>query len=232
MCSEKVSNITILLIDDRFISILPYSISGSELYHLYSMDIIENSADVIEWPTSTVTTVSSSLGSLSRGALILLALLSKSDYSNGLPGCGPTIAVSLVRCGFGDEMLHAFKQLSGASLDDKLLAITYSIADEFRRNSRGMLGSRYPGLASNLLSSNLLTAQAIGDFVTPIVSSSPFPVWIERSPNISQIASLCRGNFHWGPAILEKKLHNILWPAISSRLLLSVFSFFSYLYMR
>ena len=153
-----------------------------------------------------------------------MALLSKSDYSQGLSGCGPAISTSLVRCGFGNDILHAFKELNGTALDDKLLSITHAIADELRTNSRGTLGSRYPTLASALLSSNLLTAKAIGDFVTPIVSTAPFPAWIERSPNIPRIASFCQRNFHWGPSILEKKIHNILWPGISLRLLISVSS--------
>lgn len=188
------------------------------------MDVIENSTDIIEWPSSTVTTVSPLFGSLSRGGLILIALLSKSDYSRGLSGCGPTIATSLARCGFGDNILCAFKQLNGTALDEKLYAITHAIADELRSNSRGALGSRYPTLASDLLSSDLLTAKTIGDFVTPIVSSAPIHAWIERSPNIPQIASFCQSNFHWGPSVLEKKIHNILWPGVSLRLLISVWS--------
>ena len=133
-----------------------------------------------------------------------------------------TIAISLAHCGFGDNILHAFKQFTGSVLDQKLLDITHSIADELRSNSRGALGSRYPVLALNLLSSNLLTAKAIGDFVTPVVSSAPFPVWIEWSPNIPWIASLCQSNFNWRPAVLEKKLYNILWPGVCFRLLISV----------
>ena len=152
------------------------------------MDAIENSTDVIEWPSSNVSTISPLFGLLSWGGLILLALLLRSDYSQGLPGCGPTIAISLAHCGFGDNILHAFKQFTGSVLDQKLLDITHSIADELRSNSRGALGSCYPVLALNLLSTNLLTAKAIGDFVTPVVSSAPFPVWIEWSPNIPRIA--------------------------------------------
>ncbi|KAF8958708.1 PIN domain-like protein, partial [Flammula alnicola] len=103
----------------------------SDRYLLYSIDAIKNMAEVL----------------LSRGGLLLVALLSKGDYSDGFPGCGIRIATSLARGGFGDRILHAFDRLEGFKLDTELKAITNSIQTELFSNSCGHLGSSHPSLA-------------------------------------------------------------------------------------
>ncbi|KAF8955937.1 PIN domain-like protein, partial [Flammula alnicola] len=110
------------------------SISRSKKYDLYSIDAIQNTESV----------------ELSRGGLLLIALLSKSDYSNGLPGCGLIISAGLARCGFGDEILHAFHKLEDFKLSRKLIEITEAIKAELQNNTKGHLNSTHPNLASKL----------------------------------------------------------------------------------
>ena len=50
---------------------------------------------------------------------MLYALLAGGDYSKGVAGCGPVIALGLARCGFGDDLLSAIKNvdLGGCEAD-------------------------------------------------------------------------------------------------------------------
>jgi Holliday junction resolvase YEN1 len=86
---------------------------------------------------------------LSRGGLLLVALLSKSDYSDGLDGCGPLISASLARCGFGERILCAVERLEDFKLQRELESIAVDIQAELRSNSLHFLQSRHPKLASN-----------------------------------------------------------------------------------
>jgi 5'-3' exonuclease len=50
------------------------------------------------------------ISGLTGGGLLLYALLSGGDYSPGITGCGPVIALALARC-FGDILLSAIRKI-------------------------------------------------------------------------------------------------------------------------
>ncbi|KAF8158856.1 PIN domain-like protein, partial [Pholiota molesta] len=108
----------------------PIAGSNGSRYLLFSMDAVENTV------------------SLSRAGLLLIALLSKSDYSDGLLGCGPGISASLARCSFGKQILWAVERLEDFKLLRELESISSDIQAELRSNSRNLLNSCYPQLAS------------------------------------------------------------------------------------
>src|ERR1700733_15190484 len=49
----------------------------------------------------------SDMVALTRGRIILVALLTSDDYDSGVPGIGAVITYGLIRCGFGDRMIDA-----------------------------------------------------------------------------------------------------------------------------
>lgn len=169
---------------------------------------------------------------LSHGGLLLVALLSKSDYSDGLIGCGPGISASLARCGFGERILRAVERLEDFKLRRELESIAVDIQAELRSNSRNFLHSRYPMLATNF-SVEIIAPDKISAFLSPIVttgSPSPgllpltIPIWTMKEPSIPRIRQFCRQPLGWAQNTLEKKLKNILWPGVFLRVLSSVCS--------
>lgn len=84
--------------------------------------------------------------SLTLGGLLLFALLSGGDYSNGISGCGRMVALGLARCGFGDQLLEAIeKDEDPAIFSPRLRGL---ICAELRDNHQGKLGTRHPSLAA------------------------------------------------------------------------------------
>ncbi|KAG6327633.1 hypothetical protein ID866_11456, partial [Astraeus odoratus] len=74
-----------------------HTVMRSEHYDdmkLYTMDALEHSAGV------------------TKGALLLVTLMSGADYDDGIRGCDVDIALQLAHYGFGDELLHAVETLT------------------------------------------------------------------------------------------------------------------------
>ena len=159
---------------------------------------------------------------LSRGGLLLIALLSQSDYSDGLIGCGTPTAVLLAQSRFGDQILQAFSTLCGVKLDEKLRDIAVQIQNELQYNTSGHLSTCYPGLASKFTVDHILSKR-IALYVDPVVSDhTTIPTWLEKEPIVSRIAHFCMGTLSWMPDILEKKIGNVLRPGVAFRILISV----------
>ncbi|KAF8956109.1 PIN domain-like protein [Flammula alnicola] len=184
------------------------SVARSEIYEVYNMDVIKDNHNV----------------GLSRGGLILIAVLSGGDYSDGLDGCGSTTSAALARCGFGDRLLKAFDKLESIKLDKELEIIARDIEAELRYNTSGFLTARNPKLASEF-SVEHIAPDKVSAYLYPVVSASStsnLPNWIAREPNVPQISKFCAQTLNWAPNDLEKKLQNILWPGVFLRIITSV----------
>ncbi|KAJ7502773.1 hypothetical protein B0H11DRAFT_2170838 [Mycena galericulata] len=84
---------------------------------------------------------------LSRGALLLFALLAGGDYHSGVLNLGKVTASALVRCGFGDQLLRAFEtRVHDDQLKVFLVGWRAEINAELRSNSRGFLKQRHTSL--------------------------------------------------------------------------------------
>lgn len=211
--TQCIKGVRILLIlsettrlSHRF-KIRTYRRVGSEritVYELYSSDSIENTRDV----------------SLSRGGLLLIALLSQGDYSNGLHSCGLSTSTALARCGFGDRLLAAITRLEGSNLDHELESVVLDIQAELCSNSQGFLSSCNPTLALALKVDHF-SLQRRAPYFNPLVTSStsPTPQWLQREPSIPQIATFCMQAFNWAPSDLEKNIGNCLWPGVFLRMI-------------
>lgn len=103
---------------------------------------------------------------LTRGGMILCALLAGGDYHKGLPGCGMKVAVGLARCGFGDKLVAACEDLVSVREDGKvdvegraqleawLVGWRTDVALELESNSMGHLPSKRSATAKVLLAFN------------------------------------------------------------------------------
>jgi len=164
--------------------------------------------------------------SLTRGALLLFALLSGGDYDQGIRGCGRVVALGLAQCGFGDELLSAIERNEDINIFGPRLR--NAICAELRGNSQGKLGARHPSLAAQVpedfpnrevleLYTHPLTSQSCG-CTTPSQRD-----WRTRGPSIAKIAQFCFDHLGWKTeSVLKEKLHNHLWEGVFAQMLFSV----------
>ncbi|KAB5591761.1 hypothetical protein CTheo_4793 [Ceratobasidium theobromae] len=69
---------------------------------------------------------------LTRGGMILIALLSGGDYDQGAKRCGPKTALALAQRGLGDELLDAFQTFSRERLADYLPSWKAAVVEALR----------------------------------------------------------------------------------------------------
>ncbi|CAE6506169.1 unnamed protein product [Rhizoctonia solani] len=69
---------------------------------------------------------------LTRGGMILIALLSGGDYDEGAKRCGPKTALALAQRGLGDELLDAFETLSRERFIDYIPAWKDAVVEALR----------------------------------------------------------------------------------------------------
>ncbi|KAF8057456.1 PIN domain-like protein [Lyophyllum atratum] len=100
---------------------------------------------------------------LSRGGLLLFALLAGGDYDPGIGGCGCMTARALAACGFGDSLLEAATSMSGMGLQNWLHGWRLNLKYELQSNSQGHLKHRSPKFHGRLPLTSLNSM-----FYTPI----------------------------------------------------------------
>jgi len=90
------------------------------------------------------------ISGLTGGGLLLYALLAGGDYSPGVAGCGPVIALGLARC-FGDDLLSAIRCIDvggGHKAEEVFKELRDRICSELKTNSRGFLAFCHPAVAT------------------------------------------------------------------------------------
>lgn len=168
--------------------------------------------------------------SLTRGGLLLFALLVGGDYDLGIEGCGSGIAHGLAKCGFGDTLMNALSSLSGTCLRKFLDLWRKQMREELRTNAAGILGRCYRAVAAKIPDSfpNLSVARLYHSPLTSwseSESAGPVPdrtVWKPREPDIERIATFCTERFAWDPEKLFTKFRSTLWPGVAFQILCSV----------
>lgn len=162
---------------------------------------------------------------------MLYALLSGGDYSPGITGCGPIIALALSRC-FGDILLSAVENLDidDHKADKAFANLRDQICNELETNSRGFLGFCHPAVAKgfpetfpdrNIL--KLYCKPTISTSSRELVNSvGPSGNWPFREPSIAGIAQFGRENFGWKGETKLKEGMGRMWEGILSQMLYSV----------
>ncbi|KAJ6485088.1 hypothetical protein C8R47DRAFT_939685, partial [Mycena vitilis] len=133
---------------------------------------------------------------LSRGGLILAALLTGDAHSSGVLGCGKAIAVSLARQGLGDDLLEAARTLHGDALHAYISEWKANLVEELQQDPSGRRGRRYFNLAQRIgEDSRFPDLDILKYYLSPVTSWSngggglrpfPFHPW-----DLSRLAGLC-----------------------------------------
>ncbi|KAL5523813.1 hypothetical protein ACEPAG_7986 [Sanghuangporus baumii] len=155
---------------------------------------------------------------MSRGGMILFALLTGGDYDNGIDKIGKATAHALVRCGFGDELYSAVLNRDVVSLHNFLPTWRERINTELRENRQGFLRRAAPGLC---LPNNFPNLELLDKYVRPERNEGGIQgVWKNRELNLPQLAAFCEEYFEWGTRTqIIKRFRSLLWDASVIRLL-------------
>ncbi|KAJ7497127.1 PIN domain-like protein [Mycena latifolia] len=153
---------------------------------------------------------------LSRGALLLFALLAGGDYHSGVPNVGKVTASGLARCGFGDRLLEAFEHKNEQQLKTFLVGWRAEMNAELRSNSRGYLKQRNTSLT---IPPDFPDFEVLANYAAPVrdKSSGGRAIRDNRDINLPALAEFCEDKFsEWGHrSAIIKRFRTLLWqPAV------------------
>ncbi|KAL5524916.1 hypothetical protein ACEPAF_8785 [Sanghuangporus sanghuang] len=160
---------------------------------------------------------------LSQDGLILIALFRGGDYDpDGIEGCGTTVAHALARCGFGEKLLDAARELPRPRLQAFLDGWRNEIRSELRSNSRGFLNTKKLKLAKDL-PDTFPNIDVLRLYTYPVTSERkdmrPEFLW-DREPDLMKLAALCERKFEWGVReIIIKRFRTVMWAPIVLRIM-------------
>ncbi|EKM54091.1 uncharacterized protein PHACADRAFT_185071 [Phanerochaete carnosa HHB-10118-sp] len=152
---------------------------------------------------------------LTRGGMVLIALLSGGDYDNGVKGLGPKIAHGLARCGFGDRLLTAYRT-GEAHFRAYLPRWRDELNTELRTNASGMLPHCCSSAAVSPNWPDMITLTA---YFNPVCSAlngqgtSSLALQDRDDLSLPRLAKFCEDHFdEWGhrSRILER-FHNFMY---------------------
>ncbi|KAJ3804169.1 PIN domain-like protein [Lentinula aff. lateritia] len=178
--------------------------------------------------------IESQLETLHAG-LVLVSLLLKNDYSNGVSDIGSETAVGLAKCGYGDDLLKAYNSFSTMpqQLAEVFSQLNHDMADEIEFNTYHKLRYCSPSKANLLHVSKFLSLKDLSTltaFLEPITSWSrsmdhsqapSTSQWPSQTPNVLGITKFCCNNFGWPAEHVLKRFHADLWPAVIMQMLSS-----------
>ncbi|KAH7333717.1 hypothetical protein B0J17DRAFT_578612, partial [Rhizoctonia solani] len=164
---------------------------------------------------------------LTRGGMILIALLSGGDYDQGAKRCGPKTALALAQRGFGDELLGAFETLSHEQFIDYIPAWKDAVVEALRSGCANIEAdeadvedleedSQETGITASQGSKTRLTATSIG--AGGLVSDVRIGWTGELA--LGSLGRICEQYFEWGVReIIQQRFRTVLWPAVVLRVL-------------
>ncbi|THH15482.1 hypothetical protein EW146_g5002 [Bondarzewia mesenterica] len=160
---------------------------------------------------------------LTRGGLILIALLSGGDYHSGVARFGPHIAHALARCGYGDQLLTIYERRMVQDIRPSLAQWRNAIHDELLTNSHGFLSRKFP---SYTLPPDFPDMLVVANYVSPLTSASDGrqgggAMRDTGDPSLPRLAAFCETYFaEWGhESAIIKRFRDLLWPTALIRIL-------------
>ncbi|KDQ57718.1 hypothetical protein JAAARDRAFT_273139 [Jaapia argillacea MUCL 33604] len=160
---------------------------------------------------------------LTRGGLILFALLCGGDYNEGVPDVGKQIAHGLARCGFGDQLLAAYQQRDFEPIQPFLAQWRVSVNNELHSNSRGFFPHKYVSLS---LPPDFPNLKVMENYANPVNSARAGrqgggQMRDNGDLNLARIAGFCEEHFgEWGhKSTIIKRFRDLLWEASVIRVL-------------
>ncbi|KAH9830729.1 PIN domain-like protein, partial [Rhodofomes roseus] len=160
---------------------------------------------------------------MSRGGLILFALVSGGDYDNGLKNFGPQIAHCLARLGFGDQLLRQYEQCQGQGMEAFLTRWRADMNTELHTNAHNLLRSKMPALS---VPPTFPDMNVLRYYINPVCSVSAGRqgggnLRDSGELSIPRIATFCEDHFdEWGyRSAIIKRFRDIMWNAAVMRVL-------------
>ncbi|KAK6971407.1 PIN domain-like protein [Favolaschia claudopus] len=149
---------------------------------------------------------------LTRGGILLFALLAGGDYDSGSPGCGPVTAHAIARGGLGDQLLHHALEFSDPTAEflHFLAAWKQQLCKEFAEDPHGLLGRKYKSIAQTIADSDFPNANPSSVYTWPLAAS----------PDVERIARFCQLQFRWDASTVAAKLSQGLFPGVAIQSLL------------
>ncbi|KAJ7901209.1 PIN domain-like protein [Mycena olivaceomarginata] len=176
--------------------------------------------------------------SLTRGGLLLLALLAGGDYHTGIRGCGIGLAHAVARGGLGDSLLSKTLEHPDDTPEFLLFLTTWktALALEFATDPHGYLGSRRKLIAATINHTTSFPDLAVlRAYTHPITSWSPnysppaYQSWDLAQPDLGRMASFCQLQFGWNAGQVSSKFIKLVYSGIVLQSLLKVGSAFFFL---
>ncbi|GJE89507.1 PIN domain-like protein [Phanerochaete sordida] len=160
---------------------------------------------------------------ISRDAMVLIAVLSGGDYSDGLEHCGPSTAFGLTKYGLGEDLVRLLR-LSGDAQQAALAEWRASLREALRSDPQGHLGRRHLSLSTSIPAwfPDLAVVKAYAQPAVSDFTSRPVALYDlqERSPpiNLRELVRICKEKFSFGkPAKLVPKFEKYVWPILVLR---------------
>ncbi|KAL0571486.1 Rad2 nuclease [Marasmius crinis-equi] len=182
-----------------------------------------NSKD-IRYQVYTPKSVQDATG-LTRGGLVLTALLSGSDHDDGVDGCGIKTAIDIAKnTALGEELLEYASLYAETPdyLDESLDAWRNSLRLQISFNPRGKLNKHYPTI-SERITARFPDRKALRFYVNyPPPVPGTLPSMEPRLLAISTVVSACREMFKWTDNHMLRRFKGSgIWEGALLRLLYS-----------
>ena len=153
---------------------------------------------------------------LDRHGMILIALLSKGDYGDGLKKCGPKIALGLAACGFASQLCNMFVA-KPPDFEARLADWRERVKHELATNEQGKLPYKAKTLAQNL-PADFPDLSILDLYLNPLISSDEHPcpeiygdlTW-SKPMDIQALARLAYTTFGYLKTRVHSDLRNLIW---------------------
>ncbi|EIW62431.1 uncharacterized protein TRAVEDRAFT_68878 [Trametes versicolor FP-101664 SS1] len=134
---------------------------------------------------------------LSRGGLILIALLSGGDYDSGVFGVGTGVAHALARLDYGDQLIRNYTSLDAATFQAWLPGWRADMTLEVQTNASGLMTTRRP---STTIPANFPNMDTLAKYVRPaLFANGGGPPADRVAIDVPALAGFCEQHFtEWG----------------------------------
>ncbi|KAJ7897103.1 PIN domain-like protein [Mycena olivaceomarginata] len=165
---------------------------------------------------------------LTRGGLLLIALLAGGDYHEGVAGCGIVLAHAVARGTLGDSLLREalVHPATTPPFMEFLRAWKATLSSEFATDPHGHLGRRHKAIAAAIDRTSFPDLTVLRAYTHPITSwspgysSPPHQSWGLARPELERMASFCQRQFGWDAAEISCKFIKLVYPGIALQSLL------------
>ncbi|KAF7980506.1 hypothetical protein HWV62_38016 [Athelia sp. TMB] len=160
---------------------------------------------------------------LTRGSLILIALLAGGDYDQGISGCGTSLASRVALYGLGDHLLDIATHHSESSIEGALAGWRDDLIRVLRHDPKNIIGRKCRSIANKIDNTfpSLVVLQA---YAKPLTSnlSQHIPQLTSCRPDLVGLASFCFNRFGWSPCVIHEKFQKHLWHGVCVQTLIQL----------